>query len=48
MTRALLEKEIRRYTDKGKDVPEQLSDQATHAAKKYVKEYLARHNIIEK
>jgi hypothetical protein len=47
VTKALLEKEVRRYAEKGKDVPEHLSEQALGAAKKYVKDYLSRHNITE-
>jgi hypothetical protein len=45
ITKGLLEKELRKHQDEKRAVPSELSESSTKAVKKYVKEYLSRHNV---
>ena len=46
ITKALVEKELRKYAEKGHSkVPSDLGDAAQKAIKTYVKEYLGRHGV---
>ncbi|KAJ3373238.1 histone methyltransferase set2 [Kappamyces sp. JEL0680] len=45
ITKGLLEKEVRKYSESKKPVPNELSEGSQKAVKNYVKEYLGRHNI---
>lgn len=45
ITKGLLEKELRKHHDEKRTVPTELSEASLKAVKKYVKEYLARHDV---